>query len=94
MNDPVPKPQQTEPRQVRVFISSTFHDMQAERDALVKRVFPELRRRCRGLQVEFVGVDLRWGITEEQAARGEVLPVCFAEIEKCRPYFVGLLGDR
>jgi hypothetical protein len=46
------------------------------------------------LQVEFVGVDLRWGITEEQAARGEVLPVCFAEIEKCRPYFVGLLGDR
>ena len=94
MNDPVPKPQQTEPRQVRVFVSSTFHDMQAERDALVKRVFPELRRRCRGLQVEFVGVDLRWGITEEQAARGEVLPVCFAEIEKCRPYFVGLLGDR
>ncbi len=94
MNDPVPKPQRTEPRQVRVFISSTFYDMQAERDALVKRVFPELRRRCRGLQVEFVGVDLRWGITEEQAARGEVLPVCFAEIEKCRPYFVGLLGDR
>jgi hypothetical protein len=57
-----PHPMQTEPRQVRDFISSTFHDMQAERDALVKRVFPELRRRCRGLQVEFVGVDLRWGI--------------------------------
>ncbi|MDE3088287.1 MAG: DUF4062 domain-containing protein [Chloroflexota bacterium] len=28
---------------VRVFISSTFRDMQAERDHLVKVVFPELR---------------------------------------------------
>ena len=28
---------------VRVFISSTFRDMQAERDWLVKRVFPALR---------------------------------------------------
>ncbi|MBM4164524.1 MAG: DUF4062 domain-containing protein [Lentisphaerae bacterium] len=35
-----------ESRKVRVFVSSTFHDMQAERDALVKRVFPELRRRA------------------------------------------------
>jgi len=81
-------------RIVRVFVSSTFHDMQVERDALVKRVFPELRLRCRSRQVEFIGVDLRWGITEEQSARGEVLPVCFAEIERCRPYFVALLGDR
>ena len=32
---------------VRVFISSTFRDMHAERDHLVKVVFPELRERLR-----------------------------------------------
>jgi tetratricopeptide (TPR) repeat protein len=68
--------------------------MQEERDHLATRVFPELRHRCRQRQVEFVEVDLRWGITEEQANRGEVLPTCLAEIENCRPYFIGLLGER
>lgn len=81
-------------RLVRVFISSTFRDMQEERDILVKKVFPELRQRCRERGVEFVEVDLRWGVTEEEAERGEVLPICLAEIENCRPYFIGLLGER
>ncbi|MEW6533590.1 MAG: tetratricopeptide repeat protein [Thermodesulfobacteriota bacterium] len=81
-------------RLVRVFVSSTFRDMQEERDYLATHVFPELRHRCRQRQVEFVEVDLRWGITEEQANRGEVLPTCLAEIENCRPYFIGLLGER
>ena len=81
-------------REVRVFVSSTFRDMQAERDILVKQVFPELRKLCRSRGVEFVEVDLRWGITEEQAEHGEVLPVCLREIELCRPYFIGLLGER
>ena len=80
-------------RQVRVFISSTFKDMQAERDLLVKKTFPELRARCRERSVEFMEVDLRWGITEEQSRRGEVLPVCLAEIENCRSYFIGILGE-
>ncbi len=31
---------------IRVFISSTFRDMQLERDILVKKVFPELRKIC------------------------------------------------
>ena len=81
-------------RLVRVFISSTFRDMQEERDYLVKQVFPDLRKRCRERAVEFVEVDLRWGVTEEQAERGEVLPICLREIELCRPYFIGLLGER
>ena len=83
-----------DPRRIRVFVSSTFRDMQEERDRLVKFTFPELRRRCRERGVEFVEVDLRWGITEEQAERGEVLPICLAEIDRCRPYFIGLLGER
>ena len=81
-------------RLVRVFISSTFRDMQEERDVLTKFVFPELRRRCRERKVEFTGVDLRWGITEEKQAEGQVLPICLKEIEGCRPYFIGILGGR
>ena len=34
-------------RTVRVFVSSTFRDMQGERDELVKFVFPQLRKRVR-----------------------------------------------
>ena len=35
-------PAQSQPRLIRVFVSSTFRDMQAERDELVKYIFPQL----------------------------------------------------
>ncbi len=81
-------------RVIRVFISSTFRDMMRERDLLVKEVFPELRRKCAKRFVTFTEVDLRWGITKAQANEGQVLPLCLAEIERSRPYFIGLLGER
>ena len=81
-------------RHIRVFISSTFRDMQAERDYLVKFIFPQLRKLCEQRAVTWGEVDLRWGITEQQSAEGKVLPICLAEIERCRPYFIGLLGER
>ena len=81
-------------RTVRIFISSTFRDMHAERDHLVRFVFPELRERCAKRRLHLVDVDLRWGVTEEEAERGKVLEVCLDEIERCRPFFVGLLGER
>jgi nephrocystin-3 len=68
--------------------------MQTERDVLVKRIFPSLRAVCMERGVGFTEVDLRWGVTRKQAERGEVLPICLAEIENCRPYFIGLLGQR
>ena len=81
-------------RTIRLFISSTFRDFGAERDLLVRKVFPELRRKCRERQVELVDVDLRWGITEAEAQQGKVLPICLAEIDRARPFFMGLLGER
>jgi tetratricopeptide (TPR) repeat protein/Cdc6-like AAA superfamily ATPase len=81
-------------RQIRVFVSSTFRDMQEERDELAKRTFPALRRLCEQRGVAWTDVDLRWGVTREEAAEGKVLPVCLAEIHRCRPYFIGLLGER
>ena len=81
-------------RSVRIFLSSTFRDFGEERDLLVKRVFPALRAKLRERFVELVDVDLRWGITPEQAERGEVLPICLSELDRARPYFIGLLGER
>jgi tetratricopeptide (TPR) repeat protein len=81
-------------RTVRVFISSTFRDFGEERDLLMKRVFPELRRRARDRFVQVIGVDLRWGVTEADSQQGETLPICLREIERSRPYFIGLLGER
>jgi len=81
-------------RVIRVFVSSTFRDMQTEREELVKRIFPQLRKLCEGRGVTWGEVDLRWGITDEQKAEGQILPICLDEIHRCRPYFIGLLGER
>lgn len=83
-----------EPRAIRLFVSSTFSDMHAEREELIKRVFPELRKICAKRFVVWGEVDLRWGISDEQKAEGRVLPICLEEIRRCRPYFIALLGER
>lgn len=81
-------------RTVRIFVSSTFRDFREERTLLKQQVEPALNRRAIDRMVQATVVDLRWGITEEQAGRGLTLPVCLREVERCRPYFVGLLGQR
>lgn len=78
----------------RVFISSTFRDLQEEREHLVKKVFPEVRARCRERGVTFTEVDLRWGVTEEDVTSGRVIRTCLEEVDRSRPYFIGITGDR
>jgi nephrocystin-3 len=79
--------------QLRVFISSTFRDLQAERSYLVSKVFPEIRKVCRERGVEFTEIDLRWGLTHEDSALGRIIRTCFEEIDRCRPYFIGIVGS-
>jgi WD40 repeat protein len=79
---------------VRVFISSTFRDMHAERDHLVKVTFPRLRQWCAERRLHLVDIDLRWGVTREQADNGKAIDVCLQEINGSRPFFVCLLGQR
>lgn len=83
-----------ENRQIRVFISSTFRDMQAERDHLMTKTFPLLRQKAARRDVSLVELDLRWGITEEESQSGRVVQICLNEIDNSRPFFIGLLGDR
>lgn len=68
--------------------------MHQEREELVKRVFPQLRQLCESRGITFVDVDLRWGITDEAVSEGKVLEHCLDEIDRCRPFFIGLLGQR
>ena len=82
-----------------VFISSTFLDMQAERDHLRSYVFPELEERLRARRLNLEWVDLRIGVAtaslrEEHARERQVLKVCLAELRRCRPFLIVLLGDR
>jgi telomerase protein component 1 len=34
---------------------------------------------------------LRWGVTEDTT---NTLELCLTELDNCRPFFIGLLGDR
>jgi hypothetical protein len=81
-------------RTVRVFISSTFRNMHAEWDRLVKVVFPALRERLEPHRVHLIDIDLRWGVTREQAENDRVLDLCLQQIDECRPFFIGILGQR
>jgi nephrocystin-3 len=78
----------------RLFLSSTFRDLQPEREQLIKKVFPQIRAICRERGVEFTEIDLRWGITDEEARTGNTIRICLEEIDKCRPYFLGIIGSR
>lgn len=80
---------------IYVFISSTFNDMHAERDYLVKRVFPELRVWCADRKMKLMDIDLRWGVSEADAVENKrVVEVCLKNIDKCRPFFLCFLGQR
>ena len=89
----------TTTRTIRVFISSTFSDLKAERNALQERVFPRLKRFCQRQGWSFQAIDLRWGISHEAALDQSTMRICRAEIARCqavtpRPNFIVLLGDR
>jgi hypothetical protein len=77
-------------RGVRVFVSSTFLDMQGERDELVGTTFIDLRRQFRMRGVELLEVDLRWGVTEQDVT----LDVCLSEVnpDRSRPEQASVAG--
>jgi hypothetical protein len=61
LTKPRPAPSPT----IRLFVSSTFSDLKAERDALQREVFPRLKQLCLSRGLRFQAIDLRWGISEE-----------------------------
>ena len=86
-------------RTFRIFVSSTFSDMKAERNELQENVFPRLRELCTQHGTRFQAIDLRWGVSEEASLDQQTMKICLEEIARCqrvtpRPNFIVLLGDR
>ncbi len=86
-------------RTFRIFISSTFTDLQEERNALQKEVFPALKKLCTENGCQFQAIDLRWGIGEEAGIDQRTMEICLEELKRCqrtspRPNFLLLLGNR
>jgi tetratricopeptide (TPR) repeat protein len=81
-------------KKITIYISSTMRDMRTERDELMLRVFPALREVCEERGIVLGMVDLRWGISEEKIEEEETLSICLKFIDECRPYFIGMLGER
>ena len=84
---------------IRLFVSSTFSDFQAERAALQTFVFPQLRALCESHGITFQAIDLRWGVSAEHARRHLTMDICLDEVRRClkespKPSFLGMLGDR
>lgn len=81
-----------------VFVSSTFKDMQFERDQLKVRVAPQIDAFLAkyGEYVHFG--DLRWGVNtselDSEESSNKVLKVCLDEIDNCRPYMIVFIGER
>lgn len=81
-----------------IFVSSTFSDMQAERDIIRQRVLPRLQRVASKYGESVRIIDLRWGVNTtampEKQATEKIMDVCFEQIDKCNGRMLCLLGNR
>lgn len=73
-----------------IFVSSTFQDMQQERDVLHRTVMPELQEFAKTYGQTAGFNDLRWGIVssgmKEDDSSVKIMRVCFSEIDRSRPF--------
>jgi hypothetical protein len=79
------------PETVRIFLSANYRDMQAEREFLHTRLFPRIEKWFaveHGLTVEFLDVGRTY---EERFAK---LKQVLDAVDRCRPYFLCLIGQR
>ncbi len=81
-----------------LFISSTFQDMQYERDAIRDLVMPHLNMEAHAYGQSVSVCDLRWGINtadlDSEMAALKVLDVCLDEIDRSDPPMIVILGER
>jgi hypothetical protein len=93
-NDPRQRGPSRDEGAIRLFISSTFRDLEPEREALRRGVYPIVRHACEKRGFAFFETDLRWGVTSTEAEAGRILPICLEQVDRCRPLILGILGTR
>lgn len=77
---------------IRIFVSSTFRDLIQERKWLRNEIIPILKNYAASIGIHVCLIDLSWGITTEEAYSKKVLERCLREIDKSRPFFLGIIG--
>ncbi|KAK3780654.1 hypothetical protein RRG08_028102 [Elysia crispata] len=82
-----------DPKTLRVFFSSPFGGMEEEREELTRKYFPQFQHACNIRGIQFVPVDMRWGITSEAADNAQVVNICLREIDRS-DIFIGFFGQR
>ncbi|XP_064600811.1 TPR repeat-containing protein DDB_G0287407-like [Liolophura sinensis] len=82
-----------DPRTCRIFFSSPFGGMEGEREELTRKYFPQLHHLCNSKGIQFVAVDMRWGITAEASSNAQVIKICLRELDRS-DLFVGFFGQR
>lgn len=73
--------------------------MKSERNYLTRYAWPKLKEICKGHNLEFYVVDMRWGITDNAMNEHKIEKLCLTEVERCfrtslSTAFVTILGDR
>ena len=81
-------------KDISVFISSTFNDMHAERDYVLKNVFPQLGEWCERKHIFLRDIDLRWGVPPQDSQTRNTIYKCLTAVDSCRPFFLCFLGQR
>ncbi|WP_372370138.1 DUF4062 domain-containing protein [Candidatus Uabimicrobium sp. HlEnr_7] len=76
-------------KNVKIFISSTFKDLELERDELAQ-VFEKLQQRFFSRKIAIIPYDLRW---QQKHNEQDLVKWCVDKINQCQ-YFVGILGHR
>lgn len=80
-----------------LFVSSTFSDMQRERDIIGRIVLPILHKESEKEEINrniLREIDLRWGITNLMAQDGAAATICLEAIADCVPFVIGFIGAR
>ncbi|KAL5255924.1 hypothetical protein ACHWQZ_G011221 [Mnemiopsis leidyi] len=88
-----PLAKQITSRVIRIFVSSTFLDLELERRELMNIVMPSINRLVAENNFTIQEVDLRWGVTKEEASSNKVILRCLEEVSRCN-YFLCILGER
>lgn len=76
-------------RTLKVFISSTFRDLELARDRLAL-IFRDLERSLQERQLVVRPYDLRW---RDRSLQEPIVDWCIGMIDQCQ-YFIGILGSR
>eukprot|EP00002_Diphylleia_rotans_P026267 TRINITY_DN5225_c0_g1_i7.p1 TRINITY_DN5225_c0_g1~~TRINITY_DN5225_c0_g1_i7.p1 ORF type:complete len:1330 (+),score=242.33 TRINITY_DN5225_c0_g1_i7:79-4068(+) len=82
-----------ENRLVRVFLSSTFIDMRQIREGFTKITKPQIELEGLNMGIQLIFGDLRWGVTDEEAEKGQTIIHCLQEVKRS-DYFVCFMGAR